>query len=90
MNHEHHGGVIAVLMGRQLATAAALVSLFTISWLVSLFLNYLNYLQPFPDEIFRLVKRLEIYMIYFDAAVCVVVLLASARRSLTNILRLSP
>ena len=55
-------------------------SFFTIAWAVSVFLRWLHKIHPFPDDIFWLVSRVEVWAIYADAALCAIVLLAGSVR----------
>jgi hypothetical protein len=52
------------------ATAAVFVTLFSLIWIVSCMLNYLDSVRKFPLDIFRLLTGLEIGLVYVDAVVC--------------------
>lgn len=55
------------LLGHLLASAVIFTSLFTMSWLVSLTLHALHRHHPFPEDMFRFVTRIELYLIYVDS-----------------------
>lgn len=61
------------------------VSFFTVAWAVSWALHALHKIHEFPSEIFWLVTRVEVWAIYMDAALCVIVLLAGAIRFVREI-----
>jgi hypothetical protein len=61
-------------------TTLVFVALFSLGWIVSCSFNYLNTIHKFPDEIFKLVTRLEIGVVYIDAVVSGVVLTAGIIR----------
>lgn len=48
--------------------AIVFVSLFTVCWLVSICLEYLNAIHKFPPPVYTLAGRLEISLFYFDCA----------------------
>jgi hypothetical protein len=77
---------ILLLIGHLCATALVFVSLFTLGWGVAVAFAFLHSLHAFPDQIFELVSRLETGLIYLDAAVCAVVLLAGFVRFVREIL----
>lgn len=62
------------LVTHLIATAIIFTALFSIGWLVSIALHALHRIHPFPEEIFRLISRMEIYLVYADAALSTVVL----------------
>lgn len=69
-------GLIAHLCG----TAIIFVTFFTIGWAVSYLLHWLHSIHPFPDEIFRIITKIEVVVIYADGLLCGVVLMAGALR----------
>jgi hypothetical protein len=71
---------ILLLVGHLSCTALVFVALFSLGWIVSCVFNYLDTIHKFPDEIFKLVTRLEIGLVYVDAIVSGVVLLAGILR----------
>jgi hypothetical protein len=77
---------ILLLIGHLCATALVFVSLFTLGWGVAVAFAFLHSVHAFPDQIFDLVSRLEIGLIYLDAAVCGVVLFAGIVRFVREIL----
>ena len=64
------------LFGHIAGVAALFVGFFVIVWLVSVALNYLNSVHGFPDDIFAIIVRIELWLIYADCVVCSVVLAA--------------
>lgn len=67
---------VVTLLGHLLGTAVIFTGLFTLGWLVSVALHALHRYHPFPDEMFRFVTRLELYLLYVDAFVSGTVLMA--------------
>jgi hypothetical protein len=61
------------------------IALFSLGWIVSWVFNYLDALHKFPDEIFKLVTRLEIGLVYVDAVVSGIVLLAGILRFVRDV-----
>jgi hypothetical protein len=49
--------------------ASVFVGLFTVCWLVSLCLDYLNSIHRFPPRAYTLAGRLEIWLFYLDCIV---------------------
>jgi hypothetical protein len=74
------------LVSHLLGAAVIFVAFFTIAWCVSWLLHKLHGVHPFPDEIFRLVTRVEVWAIYADAVLCAIVSLAGAARFCVEIL----
>ena len=68
------------LIGHLCGAAVIFVAFFTIGWLVSFALHWLHSLHPFPEEIFRIITRIEVWVVYADAFLCAIVLLAGAWR----------
>ncbi len=64
------------LVGHLIGTAVIFTALFSVGWLVSVVLHALHQQHPFPDEIFRFVTKIELYLVYADAALSAVVLIA--------------
>jgi hypothetical protein len=67
-------------MGHPLGTAVIFTALFSIGWLVSVVLHALHRYHPFPDEIFRFVTKIELYLVYADAVLSGIVLIAGMIR----------
>jgi hypothetical protein len=67
-------------MGHLLGTAVIFTALFSIGWLVSVVLHALHRYHPFPDEIFRFVTKIELYLVYADAVLSGIVLIAGMIR----------
>jgi hypothetical protein len=78
---------ILQLIGHLGATALVFVALFSLGWIVSCSFNYLNSIHRFPDEILELVTRLEVGLVYIDAAVSGVVLTAGIVRFVLEVFR---
>lgn len=68
------------LVGHLVGTAAIFTALFSIGWLVSVVLHALHRYHPFPDEIFKFVSKIELYLVYADTVLCAVVLIAGMMR----------
>jgi hypothetical protein len=75
------------LIGHLGGTALVFVALFSLGWAVSCSFNYLNSIHKFPDEIFELVTRLEVGLVYIDAAVSGVVLTAGIVRFVVEVFK---
>ena len=75
-------GLVFHLVG----AAVIFVSFFTVAWCVSWLLHRLHSVHPFPDEIFWLVTRVEVWAIYADATLCAIVLLAGSLRFCIEVL----
>jgi hypothetical protein len=76
---------ILQLIGHLGGTTLVFVALFSLGWIVSCSFNYSNTIHKFPDEIFKLVTRLEIGLVYIDAAVSGVVLTADIIRFVVEV-----
>ncbi|WP_129774954.1 hypothetical protein [Peristeroidobacter soli] len=63
------------LVGHLVGAAFIFTALFATGWLVSVVLHALHRHHPFPDEIFKLITELELYLVYADAAFSAVVLI---------------
>lgn len=69
-------GLIAHLAG----TAVIFSAVFVFGWLVSVLFHWLHKIHPFGDEIFRIITRLEVGLIYIDIGLSLIVLCAGAWR----------
>jgi hypothetical protein len=78
---------IVQLIGHLGGTALVFVALFSLGWIVSCSFNYLNSIHQFPDELFKLVTRLDVGLVYVDAAVSGVVLTAGIVRFVLEVFR---
>ena len=67
-------------------TALVFVSMFTFGWLVSFLFTFLDNIHPFPEEIFKLVVRLELYLVYLDAGLSGAILITGIFRFVQEIL----
>ena len=85
-SRNNFGRSILLLIGHLGATALVFVALFTLGWGVSCFFNYLDSIHKFPDEIFKLVTRLEIDLVYVDTVVGGVVLLTGIIRFVRDVI----
>lgn len=68
------------LVGHLIGTAVIFTALFSIGWLVSLSLHALHSMHPFPEETFKFVTRIEVYLVYVDSVVSGIVLLIGMGR----------
>lgn len=71
---------VMTLVGHLLGTAVIFTALFSIGWLVSVALHALHRYHPFPDEIFKFVTKIELYLVYADSVVSGIVLIAGMVR----------
>lgn len=71
---------VMALIGHLIGTALIFTALFSIGWLVSLALHALHRYHPFPEEIFKFVTKIELYLVYADTVVSAVVLIAGMVR----------
>lgn len=77
---EPYWKLLLKLIGHLIGTALIFVTFFTIAWLLSALVGYLHGIHALPDAIFSLVSRIEVGIVYADAALCGIVLLACAWR----------
>ena len=68
------------LIGHLLGTAGIFVTLFGIAWGLSWLVAGLDSLHSFPPEILSIITRIEVWLIYADAAVCGLVMLIGTVR----------
>ena len=64
------------LLGHLVGTAIIFASFLVIGWCISYLLFWLHGIHPFPREIFEFVSQLEMMVMYADAFLCFVVLVA--------------
>jgi hypothetical protein len=64
------------LLGHLVGSAVVFTALFIFGWIVSLIFSHLNSIHPFPPEMFKLFSKLEVWLVYIDAVLGGVVLLA--------------
>ena len=76
-------------MGHLLATSLIFLFLFAIAWALSWTLTCLDSLHEFPPEIFGIITRFEVWLIYGDAALSGAVLLIGAYRFFSDLLEVS-
>ncbi len=69
-------GLIAHLAG----TAIIFSTVFVFGWLVSVLFHWLHAIHPFGEEIFKIISRLEVGLIYVDICLSLIVLFAGAWR----------
>ena len=62
------------------------VFFFVIAWGLSYFVAALDAMHKFPEEIFGIIQRIEVWMVYADAALCGVVLMTGAIRFCTDLI----
>jgi hypothetical protein len=77
---------VSKLVGHLLGTAFLFLSLVTIGWVVSYFLQYLDGVHAFPESTLRVMTMLELYLMYADSLLCLMVLGAGAFRFCKDIL----
>ena len=66
---------ILLLVAHLAGTAIVFSAILVFGWSVSFLLNYLNSIRNFPPEVFTLVTRLEIGLLYVDTVLSGVILL---------------
>ena len=73
------------LVGHLGGTSFVFVCMITFAWFVAWTFAYLQSVREFPDAMFELITRMEIGLVYLDAAVCVFVLLCGVVRYLRDV-----
>lgn len=68
------------LIGHLIGTAVIFGALFVLGWLLSVLLFWLNTIHSFPPAILDIVTKIEVFLVYIDAGLCFVLLLAGAWR----------
>ena len=76
---------VVSLIGHLLGTAIIFVAFFAIAWGVGYVLHFLDGAHKFPEETYRFISKLELWLIYADAALCSIVLLAGALRFIRDL-----
>lgn len=76
------------LIGHLFGTAVIFTSFFAIGWTISVILQFLHAAHPFPAEIWDIVTRFELYLIYGDLVLCSSVMLVSAYRFLVEMMEI--
>ena len=74
------------LLGHLLGTAIIFGAFFGIAWAVGYGLHFLDGVHKFPEETYRFISRLELWLVYADALLCTVVLIAGAWRFIRDLL----
>jgi len=77
--HSYWGSVLG-LVGHLAGTAVIFMVFLGLVWVVALFLHWLNAIHPLPVEIYGLVTKFEVGLVYIDAVLCLVVLIAGLIR----------
>lgn len=67
---------VVALIAHLAGTGVIFVAFILLGWVVTYILVGLHTLHPFPEEIFRLITRIELGLIYVDAGLCAIVLFA--------------
>lgn len=73
------------LIGHLVGTVVIFGSFFTLGWLLSVLLHFLNSKHRFPTPIFEFITKIELWIIYADFALCGVVLIAGAYRFVSEL-----
>jgi len=71
---------VSRLIGHLFGTVVIFGTFFTFGWLLSVLLHYLDTLHKFPPEILAIITRIEVGLIYADALLCVIMLMAGTFR----------
>ena len=74
------------LIGHLLGTAVIFVTFFCLAWGISFILSGLDALHKFPEEIYQIITRIEVWLIYADAVLCTIVLIAGAWRFCSDLM----
>lgn len=74
------------LVGHLIGTALIFVTFFTLAWALSALVGYLHGIHALPGSIYGLVAKIEVFIVYADAALCGTVLLASMWRFVRGLL----
>lgn len=68
------------LIGHLVGTAVIFASFLALAWLVAVFVHWLHALHPFPEEIYTIVTKVELVLLYVDIGLCGFVLVTGAWR----------
>jgi hypothetical protein len=74
------------LIGHLLATSLIFMLVFATAWALSWLLTCLDSLHKFPPQIFEMITRFEVWLIYGDAGLSGAVLLIGAIRFFDDLL----
>lgn len=85
-NRRPYWKAILHLFGHLIGTALIFVTFFVIAWSLSAMVGYLHGIHALPDAIFSFVTKIEIAIVYADAALCLTVLTACTWRFLRELL----
>lgn len=75
------------LVGHLAGTAFVFATFIFFGWLISFGLHFLHEIHQFPPEVFAVLLKFELALVYFDGALCAVVFAAGAVRFWKNITR---
>lgn len=65
---------VLALIGHMLGTTGIFLALFFLAWLLGVALAGMHWLHPFPPDVLEVVHNVELGIVYFDIALCAVVL----------------
>jgi hypothetical protein len=76
---------VLLLVGHMVGTAALCACLFFVAWCLGLFLQSLHSIHPLPSAVLRAAEYIEVFALYFDGVLCLVLLIAGAWRFVKEI-----
>ncbi|WP_182068273.1 hypothetical protein [Stenotrophomonas pavanii] len=74
------------LIGHLIGTVIIFGVFFTLGWLLSVLLHLLHSWHPFPNEIFQFITKIELWVIYADFGLCLIVLVAGGYRFVREVI----
>jgi len=74
------------LIGHLGGTALIFLVFIALTWVISYSVNTLNAAQKFPQEVFDVISRVEMWLIYIDITLCSVVLILGTVRFCIDLL----
>jgi len=78
-------GSVLKLVGHLMAAGVVFVSFFTIVWSISGIVSWLNSVHKLPDEILEFMTRFEVWFMYADSVLCILVLLVGVGRFVADL-----
>lgn len=75
------------LLGHLLGTASIYIMLFAVAWVIGFVSTWLNSIQPFPDQSFKFVSKVQLSILYGDTGLCGFVSLAGMWRFCKDVMR---
>jgi hypothetical protein len=76
---------VASLIGHLIGSGIMFASFYGIIWVLSYFISWLDGVHHLPSETFELTAKIEFYLVYADAILCAMVVLAGAIRFIRDL-----